>query len=209
MFNSENITRKSDLSNNDSLSMYLNHACQQNHNAFEVFYNFLTEIKPKRILEIGTALGGFTSFLKIVSDENNLDISILSYDIYRREWYDEMIESGIDVRVEDVFSDNYQSVKQEVIEFIQSEGTTIVLCDGGNKISEFNLLSNYLKKDDYILAHDYVHDTEKFEREINNKIWNWCEITENDIMESCEINNLLDYNPEIFASVVWACKQKK
>jgi cephalosporin hydroxylase len=209
MFKFENITKESDLTNNDSLSMYLNHACQQNHNVFEVFYNFLIEVRPKRILEIGTALGGFTSFLKIVSDENNLDINILSYDIYHREWYNEMVESGIDVRVEDVFINNYQSVKQEVIEFIQSDDTTIVLCDGGNKINEFNLLSNYLKKGDYILAHDYVYDFEKFKKEINNKIWNWCEITENDIIDSCKKNNLLDYNPEIFGSVVWSCKQKK
>ena len=41
-------------------------ACQQNHNVFEVFYNFLNETKPKQILEIGTALGGFTSFLQKV-----------------------------------------------------------------------------------------------------------------------------------------------
>ena len=61
MFNEENITRRSDLEQNDSLSAYLGDTAQQNPNAFKVFYNFISEVKPKRILEIGTSLGGFTA----------------------------------------------------------------------------------------------------------------------------------------------------
>ena len=55
-FNDE-ITKKVNLIMNDGLSSYMGMASQQNHNVYEVFYNFLNDIKPKRILEIGTALG--------------------------------------------------------------------------------------------------------------------------------------------------------
>ena len=43
----------------------------------ELIQHIFNRTKPKRILEIGTALGGFTQFLKKVSDESNLDINIL------------------------------------------------------------------------------------------------------------------------------------
>jgi 23S rRNA U2552 (ribose-2'-O)-methylase RlmE/FtsJ len=204
----EEITKKVNLTSNDGLSSYSGLASQQHHNVYEVFHNFLNDLKPKRILEIGTALGGFTQFLKKVSDELGLDIKIITYDIHEMSWYKDMIENGIDVRVENIFDNNYQSVNQEIIEFIQNDGTTLVLCDGGNKIGEFNILSNYIKQGDYIMAHDYIDTRENFIENFYGKIWNWHEISENDISESCDRNELKSYNKETFDSVVWVCKTK-
>lgn len=205
----EKITKKINIEQNDGLSSFMNMSAQQHHNVYEVFYNFLKKIKPKRILEIGTALGGFTKFLKKVSDELNLNIQILSFDINKVSWYKDMIDEGIDVRVENVFDDNYQSVKKEIIDFIQMDGTTLVLCDGGNKVGEFNVLSNHIKVGDFIMAHDYTDTRETFDKIIRGKIWNWHEIAENDILETCKRNNLEFYNKEIFDRVVWVCKIKE
>jgi Ni,Fe-hydrogenase I small subunit len=52
----ENITKFTNLETNDSLSAFQGHTAQQYHGAFEVFYNFIKDVKPKRILEIGTSL---------------------------------------------------------------------------------------------------------------------------------------------------------
>lgn len=205
----ESITKKVNIEQNDGLSSYNHMAAQQHHNVYEVFYDFLTSIKPKRILEIGTALGGFTQYLKKVSDDLDLNFQILSFDIHKMDWYKNMIDEGIDVRVENIFMDNYQSVKSEIIEFIQSEGTTLVLCDGGNKVGEFNILSNYIKVGDFIMAHDYTDTRESFDKNIRGKIWNWHEISEQDISQACERNNLQFYNKEIFDRVVWVCKIKE
>lgn len=202
------ITKFTDLDNNDSLSSFMGHTAQQHHNVYQIFYDFLLEVKPKRILEIGTALGGFTTFLKLIVDEIKSDTKILSYDINSRPWYKDMIENGIDVRIENIFNHDYSQIKQEVIDFIQSEGTTIVLCDGGWKIGEFRLFSKLIKNGDYILAHDYSYDQEIYEKEIKNKIWNWCEITENDIDNSVKENNLKSYNQDKFSKAVWVCKVK-
>jgi predicted O-methyltransferase YrrM len=79
----ENITKFTNLEANDSLSAFQGHTAQQYHGAFEVFYNFIKDVKPKRILEIGTSLGGFTTFLKLSCNELNLDTDIRSYDINR------------------------------------------------------------------------------------------------------------------------------
>jgi cephalosporin hydroxylase len=204
----ENITKLTDLDKNDSLSAFRGHSAQQSHNAYQVFYDFILEVKPKRILEIGTALGGFTEFLKILSDELNLNINILSYDISERPWYNQMIEKGIDVRVENIFNEDWSNVKQDVIDFVQQYGVTIVLCDGGWKIGEFKIFSKLIKDGDYILAHDYSYDKVTYENEIKNKIWNWCEITESDIESSVIENNLKSYQPDKFSKAVWVCKVK-
>jgi len=203
------ITKKCSLEHNDSISTYKGWGAQQNYNTFEVFYNFMKEVKPKRILEIGTSIGGMTQFLQYSSDELKLNTKILSLDIHEHSWYDDIIKMGVDLRIENIFKDGYNNIPQEYKDFINGEGITVILCDGGDKIREFNLLSNFIKKGDYVLAHDYAYDKELFDREINQKIWNWHEIAESDIKDACEKNNLIDYDRETFQSVVWVCKIKK
>ena len=80
---------------------------------FKVFYDFIKDVKPKRILEIGTSLGGFTTFLKIVCDDLNLDTNIRSYDINRQSWYDDIIKLGIDIRVENIFTEGFSDFNEE------------------------------------------------------------------------------------------------
>lgn len=209
MFKKENITRESKLAEHDSLSSYLGHAAQQNHYAYEAFYNLLNEVKPSRILEIGTAMGGFTMFLKLTCNDLRLNIPILSYDIHGRQEHSTLIESGVDVRIENVFNDNYSEVKQEIIDYIQQDGTTLVLCDGGWKIGEFNLLSKFIKQGDIIMAHDYASTTDYFNNHINLKFWNWLEIQDSDIQGAVSNNNLEPFMQEQFTQAVWVCKIKK
>jgi len=204
----ENITKFTNLEDNDSLSAFRGHTAQQSHNVYQLFYDFISEVRPVRILEIGTALGGFTEFLKIITDELNLNTKILSYDISERPWYSQMVEKGIDVRVENIFNEDWSGVKQEVVDFVQQDGLTIVLCDGGWKIGEFKIFSKLIKSCDYILAHDYSVSKEIYESEIKDKIWNWCEITESDIEQSVIEHNLKSYNQDKFSQAVWVCKVK-
>jgi hypothetical protein len=201
----EEITRFTDLEANDSLSAFSGHTAQQNHGAFKVFYDFIKDVKPKRILEIGTSLGGFTTFLKIVCDNLNLDTNIRSYDINRHSWYDDIIKLGVDIRVENIFTEGFKDFSEEVKEYIRQDGATIVLCDGGWKIGEFNVISKYIKNNDFILAHDYAENKEVFETKILNKIWNWHEIQKSDIQNSIDSNNLIEFLPEIFSNVAWGC----
>jgi 23S rRNA U2552 (ribose-2'-O)-methylase RlmE/FtsJ len=187
------------------LSAFRGHTAQQNHGAFKVFYDFIKDVKPKRILEIGTSLGGFTTFLKIVCDDLNLDTNIRSYDINRHSWYDDIIKLGVDIRVENIFTEEFKDFSEEVKEYIRQDGATIVLCDGGWKIGEFNVISKYIKNNDFILAHDYAENKEVFETKILNKIWNWHEIQKSDIQNSIDSNNLIEFLPEIFSNVAWGC----
>jgi len=117
----ENITKFTNLDANDSLSGFKGNTAQQFHGAYEVFYEFLKQVRPNQILEIGTALGGFTQFLKLCVDDLGLSTKILSYDIAERPWYKDIISLGVDVRVEDVFDFINFTVKTEVVEFIKHE----------------------------------------------------------------------------------------
>jgi hypothetical protein len=209
MFKKENITRKSNLEANDSISCYLEYGAQQNPYAYEAFYNLLNITKPARILEIGTAMGGFTIFLKIMCNELNLNTNILTYDINDRYEYELLKNYNINVKIENIFDQDYNHTKPEIIDYIQQEGTTLILCDGGYKIGEFNLLSNYLKLDDLIMAHDYASNSSFFNEQINMKFWNWYEIQDSDIQTSVEKNNLKSFMQDEFTPAVWVCKIKK
>lgn len=208
-FDPSNITGKSNLKENNSISSYMGHGAQQNYHAYEVFYNFLKEVKPKRILEIGTGMGGFTMSLKLFIEDLELETNIRSYDINGSFMYKTLIERGIDVRLDNIFTKENGDLFTEVINYVQSEGTTVVLCDGGNKIFEFNLLSEFIKPGDYIFAHDYAKDDEYFNKYIKLKLWNWLEIQDRDIQGAVEKHNLKPYMAEEFQKAVWVCKIKE
>jgi hypothetical protein len=175
------------------------------------FEKLITEIKPKRILEIGTSSGGLTLLLRDLLDNHGLNkTEVRTYDINDPQYLHQH-KKNIDIRVKNIFNHQYNELieKEEIIDFIAQDGPTIVLCDGGSKINEFNILSHHIKKGDVIMAHDYSKDYEYFEQNIKNKIWNWCEITESHIQVSSQINNLVPYMEDEFASVVWDCKIKQ
>ena len=80
----DKVYKKCNLEHNDSISTYNGWAAQQNYKAFEVFHDFIQNVKPKRILEIGTSIGGFTQFLKYTCDNLELDTHIISLDIHEK-----------------------------------------------------------------------------------------------------------------------------
>lgn len=207
-FNEDDITRRSNLELNDSISCYRGYGAQQNPNAYKVFYDFLNRVKPKRILEIGTGMGGFTCFLRLCSLDLEIDVDIVSYDIHSHCKTESTIKNNIDVRIKNVFNSTYTDVDQEIIDYIKQDGITIVLCDGGYKKGEFNTLSPIIKSGDYILAHDYASDETYFHNNVYEKLWNWLEIQDSDINDVCEEYNLSPFMSTEFQSAVWVCKIK-
>jgi len=186
---------------------------QQHNDVSVVFKSLFNSLKPKRILEIGTASGGLTLLLRDILDELSLnDTYIRSYDVIEKHGLNTHIQNGINIEViiKDVFSHSYQEVAEinEIKSYIQQDGVTIILCDGGSKKNEFRLLSEYLKDGDVIMAHDYSPNEMYFNKNIKDKIWNWLEIQDLDIEDSVVKNNLKPYMSDEFSKVVWVCKIK-
>lgn len=193
--------------------VYTDYAAQQVDDFYPVFETFLNTIKPVRILEIGTAQGGFISAVADIM-KTIQPCQIRSYDIYEQHWYKDIAKGrGVDIRIENMFNETYTELKpnyaSQMTEFIQGQGTTLVLCDGGNKIGEFNALSDFLKPGDFIMAHDYAPNREYFEEHIQDKIWNWLEIEDSYIQEAVERNNLKPFMKQEFDQIVWVCKVKE
>jgi len=190
---------------------YQGYAAMQHVAAIDVFRRFIARVRPQRILEIGTAQGGFALALRHLLDEAGLSEAVIkSLDINRLPWFETLEQSNLELITEDVFNPAYSALKKPdlIIPFIREPGVTVVLCDGGYKIGEFNLLARYIKEGDYILAHDYIETETAFQQDFLGKVWDWHEVREVDIAESCREYGLEDYQRDEFGSVVWVCKKR-
>ena len=190
---------------------YKGFTAQQHKNFYSIIKKFIEKVKPARILEIGTAGGGFTLAVREILNEIGLTGSpVKTFDVVECSHYDKLRELNIEINIENLFDQPYLNLikPEKIVPYIQEEGTTIIFCDGGHKIAEFNTIAPYIKNGDYILAHDYIDTYENFQQNFKDKIWNWCEIKEKYICEISEKCNLVDYNKEEFNSVVWVCKKK-
>jgi predicted O-methyltransferase YrrM len=189
---------------------------EQNPNIIDVFNSLISEYKPSRILEIGTFHGGLTFILRDLLDINGLPNSeLITYDVNTPNFMIEVLgDKNIVSKTKNLFSNSYETFnspesKQELFDFINQDGRTIVLCDGGSKKNEFKLISTLLKSGDIIMAHDYSPNNEYFELEMKNKFWNWMEIQDSDINQSCIENNLNSLMFDEFIKVAWVCKIKE
>lgn len=184
---------------------------QQREYAFQAFEVLFENVKPSQILEIGTSYGGTIQYIREKLNDLNLhSTKIRSYDIVDREWYGRMRSTGIDIRVENIFTHSYHELSNsdDIQDFIQQDGVTIVLCDGGLKRNEFKLLAPFLKKDDIIMAHDYVDTHENFINKFKGKIWDWREIGLEHIEKVCTDYNLISFMEDVFSNAAWACRKK-
>jgi hypothetical protein len=185
----------------------------QQHNDIEsVFNKLINNVKPSKIIEIGTASGGLTLLLRDILDSSNMsNIEIHSFDNVEKHYVENI--KGINVLIYNLFTDDYTNLTEDgrkiIKELIDNNGVTLVLCDGGNKINEFNILSQLLKENDIIMAHDYSPNYEYFKENIQNKRWNWLEIQDSDIETSIIKNKLEPYMNNEFTDVMWVCKIKK
>jgi hypothetical protein len=171
---------------------------QQNKNFYPAFEKLFAQENIVRVIEIGTATGGF---IRAVRDLTNAEI--ITYDVIETKHKATLEENNISVNVQSVFED-YAAVE----DYISRKGQTLVLCDGGNKIKEFEVFSRILKSGDIIMAHDYSRDENLYQAYIKNHVWRWCEIQYKDIALPVADNNLEPYMTDEFQEAVWTCWKK-
>lgn len=178
---------------------------QQHPAVFKVFKKFLSEHQDiKQIIEIGTGGGGLAMFLKEQSDLYNIAFYTYEKNCGHLKNNTNFVNKNINLTEGDVFDDK---ISAQIINQISQTGKTLVLCDGGNKIKEFNFFSQFLKSGDIIMAHDYAPNKDIFEVQYKDKIWNWHEIDDSHIQQSCDNNFLKKYYSE-FEQIAWTCRQK-
>jgi len=147
--------------------------------------------KKGRIIELGTGFGGFSVFLALycVFLGNNWELYTFDNDKKIDRCASETLSRlGVEFFNEDIFSDK---TERRIIDLIQQEGTTVLLCDDGNKIKEFNLFAPYLKSGDYIFAHDLRS-----------------EINEVNIRTVCKKHGIESHMQNLFKRIFWISKVK-
>jgi len=141
---------------------------------------------PATIIEIGTYNGGLTTLLTDIKP----DVTIHTFDISP---IPENLPKTAFPHQKDVFQ-----YKSEIIKLIRRHGKTILFCDGGDKVREFNEFAPYLKEDDCILGHDFATPG-----------WAWVEITEEEIENAVITNDLVHNIQEIMGQAAWVSYKKQ
>ena len=191
---------------------YLGVRISQNDKAIPLFDEMfkLLEINltpVSRIIELGTYHGGLSVFLGLYCFMNN--IKFITYDLEPFVNNIEKVKNIFETLKIDYRVKNINEYKDEIITEIKKEGMTLLLCDGGDKINEFNTFSQHIKINDIIMAHDYAKDLNFFNDHIKNKLWNWHEIQHSQIEKACVDNGLVDFMSDEFENAVWVCKRKE
>jgi hypothetical protein len=188
----------------------------QSPNVELVFHKLLSIAKPKRILEIGSMHGGLTLMLRDILDKIDLKDSIIhTYDINEQKFLKPfVIDRKVNIITKNLFTKNYSNFenttsRKEIDTFIKQDGTSIVLCDGGCKKCEFNLIAPLLKINDIIMAHDYAPNNDFFNQYIKDKIWNWLEIQDSDVSEVSAKHNLIPFHQDLAQEAAWLCRIKQ
>ena len=163
----------------------------------DIFPDFLKNFDT--IIELGTFTGVFAKYLSLNA---NLNTRIYTYDInpnYRE--------------VEDLANTNFiiydildPSTILEIKTLIKFGGRVLLLCDGGDKETEFKLYSKFLKTNDIIMAHDYEDNPEEYEI-IKNRI-GWPTRSESkykNLEMYFESLNLSKFMYDEFKNVLWGC----
>lgn len=155
------------------------------------------------VIEIGTFTGVFTRWL---SENVSEGCKIITYDV--KPNYREVGEiPGVNFRIGDVFD---PSIISEIKTLIEFGGRTLVLCDGGDKETEFKLFSRFLKHNDVIMLHDYEETPNEYS-EISREI-GWTTVSESHLIN---IRRYLDdlqlqmFYYEDFKKVLWGSFIKK
>ena len=122
--------------------------------------------EPELIIEIGTWKGGFAVFLRSIfpnAEIHTFDIAKIGNDQAKVKAYK---KHKIKSHIENCFeSELFRSLAG-------SKKRKILLCDGGNKINEFNYSVPMLNKGDIIGMHDFAPTLKYFKENIEWKFWN-------------------------------------
>lgn len=192
-----NVVLNNDMRNHCNINGVFTCQHYKIESVFDKLYDYLksNKIIIDNIIEIGTYRGGFTTFLDNHKLCNNTTIH--SFDV------DASIgQRQISNKVEKVKFYEENVFETNTIEHIlkDSKNNTILFCDGGDKISEFNHFSKYLKSKDLIFAHDFAIDETNFSK-LN--VWDYFECNEGSIKQSIDTYKLKPLMQDDFLNVAW------
>ena len=129
------------------------------HRPLEMYFldNFLRLNRVDKIIEIGTHYGGLTRFFAMqmyLQHGRNVEHLVTSIDIIDKK-PQKLKDFKLYIPMQFFIYDCFAVPIHELIKnMIQQKHRVLLYCDGGDKDREFNTFAPYLKKGDFIMAHD-------------------------------------------------------
>ena len=152
-----------------------------------LFNRLLEEQQPARVIEIGCCKGGLSHLFA-------LGASLLGYEFFT---YD--VRDSLRYPLAKAHHETVDIFEIDLGPIITGYGTTLLLCDGGDKRREFNTFAPLLKPGDIVGAHDLC---------IGDRYWAWSEISEADVQDTCELHRLVPFMQAEFAPAGWLMRRK-
>ena len=164
----------------------------------EVFLHMFYTWRPDRIVEIGCGSGRWTMCL-----------AALVGPAARIYAFDTRLANRPVVRSVTWKVASCWDIQDEIEALIRLPGSTLLLCDGGNKVKEFNTFASSLKPGDVIAAHDYSPNKQEFVDIIRRLVWKHNEITDDQISEAICNNNLQPFMHDLMQEALWGCWRRQ
>lgn len=169
-----------------------------------LFNTIFAENKICQIIEIGTNRGGLSILLSDIAPEN---CQILTLDI--NSGFLQFNPKDYEHNLTFMERDCLAAGKQLVTSWIQKDGQSMLLCDGGSKNKEFNLYSQYLKPNDIILLHDYIDNPDIWTESCLKYKWpSSPESSMAAIKKSVKQYGLEEYQYDYACCHLWGCFKK-
>lgn len=171
----------------------------QNRMAVPTWSYAMEKYPPARIVEIGAYNGGFTCALGVHAW--NIGAHVYSFDrseIPNTKYRPLADLLGIKWFIMDCFCAEAFGTIQSLI---SAPGICYLLCDGGNKVREFETFAPFLKPGDVIGAHDYFVEREDW--------WGRGEITQKQVSSVVLENNLELFMQDYFDVAAWLVYRRR
>lgn len=170
----------------------------QNRMALPVWSYAMEKHPPKTIVEIGTNCGGFTCVLAMHAWR--IGCHIHTFDVMDAPTTDFRPFSNL-LPITFYKMDCFSGVATDrIVQLMKQDGTAYLMCDGGNKVKEFNFFAPLLKSGDVIAAHDYS---------AREEYWPWSEVTVPQVRDAVNRHNLKPFMQEHFDMAGWLAYRKE
>jgi len=171
----------------------------QNRLAVPIWSYAIEEMRPDRVIEIGSYNGALATALGLTCKA--IGAKMITYDINRPSEAIVPIGEALGVVFQVASCWDRQA---EIGALIGSPGPSMVLCDGGDKPRELDTFARYLKTGDVIAAHDYdaVHEVDSSVPQAERP-WPFSEIVKAQGDEIAAMHNLEPWMQEHFDLAGW------
>lgn len=163
------------------------------HEAFSELAQYVKDRPFDTIIELGADHGGLTNML--AAHEISGRAKIHTFDLNESK-FTNLFPDKITFHLVDIYT-NFLYISGLCL------GRTLVLCDGGNKPLEFEVMSGFLRSGDIIMAHDYAADAESHQANIEEGRWNWWEFSDDNVTPRRSLKDV----PVDFTKYVWCIKE--